>query len=228
MKFAVLFPLLVIALGCTPQTSEQETRGEIAVRGTARVKAAPDTVAFSIGVHTKRSSVSDAFDSNAIRMNAVIDALAKAGIDSNEMETSYFNIDWIEARKNVSAGFRVTNNINVTRNATDDVGRILAEAVDAGATSLGTIHFYINDPSLLDTQGLQDALEDARKKAETLASSSNRTLGKVLSVSTVDSGSYRYSETSSRLRSLGYVSSPQVLPGEHESIFSVDVVFELE
>jgi uncharacterized protein YggE len=107
-----------------PDLPKQHNEGYIAVRGTARIASPPDKVTFSVGVRIKKETVSEAFEANTNQINAVLEALSKAGVPDNAMETSYFNLDQVEARKNVSAGFQVTNSVRVTREATDNVGKL--------------------------------------------------------------------------------------------------------
>jgi uncharacterized protein len=200
------------------------TGRSVSVSGSATISAKPDRVTFSVGVETEAPNVADAFRRNSDKVNAVIAALKQHGVAAEEIQTSNFSIESRDENGKRIAGFRVSNIVSVTRQDPTGVGDLLQAAVAAGANEADGLRFFIADPGTQTARGLELAFQNARAKAERLASLSGRTLGDVVCVT--DNGT-SYSR--------GYVQSitvtgraPEIAAGEEPIAFSVSVVFELK
>lgn len=65
----------------------------------------------------------------------------------------------------------------------DQLGEVLNAAVSTGANSISGTGFYVDDRKAATSAGRIEAVEDARTKAEELASAAGMTLGPVVAVS---------------------------------------------
>lgn len=79
--------------------------------------------------------------------------------------------------------FRVSNTVLLTFRHLDKVGDILTAAVNAGANHAWGIQFDIDDPKPLLAEARNEAVADARRRAEELARLSGVRLGRILHIS---------------------------------------------
>src|SRR5581483_11638535 len=67
--------------------------------------------------------------------------------------------------------------------STDQLNTILGGATDNGANVFNGVSFSFNDPSGLQEQAREKAIDDAKNKAKQLAEKAGLSLGKVVSIS---------------------------------------------
>lgn len=182
---AVVFVSLVAATcgdtTTTVQNAEDQQRG-ISVSGQGIVQGSPDVATISLGVSSLANTVAEARTQAATSLNAMIDSMKANGIEEKDIQTTQLNIqpeyDYTDGRQ-LLTGFRVTNTVNAKLRDIDRTGEVVDEAVEAGGdnTTINGIGFSIDDPDELKNQARQEAVADARARAETLAQASGVTLG---------------------------------------------------
>jgi uncharacterized protein YggE len=119
--------------------------------------------------------------------------LEAGGVDAKDIRTESYNIYQDTSQSGPGAPqdappiYRVSTSVSVTVRQTDQVGDLLAAAVNAGANNVNYIQFSIEDQTALQSQARQLAVADAHARAEELAGLMGLTLGEPLQVS--ESGS---------------------------------------
>lgn len=161
----------------------------ITTSGEATLTAPADRVTIDIGVVTTAADAGQAMDENTQRMEGVLAAIVRLGIDRDDIETRGFAVQprWSNApgrHEPRITGFSVTNRVVVRTTQLDLAGKILAAATDAGANSIGNLRFDLADSSALRRQALAAATRNALADAETLATAAKLNLGKVVSLTT--------------------------------------------
>ena len=86
-------------------------------------------------------------------------------------------------------GYQADNQVNVTLHDISTVGDVIDDAVKAGANLSNGITFQLSDENQGVNQALDDAVADARAKAETLAGAGDAQLGQVVSIQESSYGS---------------------------------------
>ncbi len=205
----------------------------VAVTGTSRTNVEPDRVSFTVGVETRAATVEAAVAENNKRTAAVVAALRAAGATSEEIRTSNFSIypqqEYVENRTPRVVGYQVSNSVTVTRSKIDDAGRLLQAAINAGVNQASGLNFFVADPVRGRDEGLRRAYEDARAKAQTLATASGRTVGRAITISEGSASMPTPLPMAGRVMAME-ASVQQDVPveaGTQERIFSVQVTFEL-
>lgn len=202
-KFRFVFLALITALlaggllaGCTPDVAGQAgaadtavTPGTIIVIGRGEASGRPDEAHLNVGVDIFAESVQDATAQNDEAIQSILAALSEQQIAEEDIQTSNYNV-WAEQRYGENgpegiAGYRVSNQVNVTVRDIERVGDVLTAVIDAGANSIYGIYFSVADPAALEADAREIAIEDARRRAESLAALSGVTLGEVVGVSEV-------------------------------------------
>lgn len=160
------------------------------VDGISNIKATPDLVSIYFSAETNGSTAKEAKDKNSEMIDAITTALIKQGFEKKDIQTESFNIYedfiWIKD-KQVSKGYKATHQIKIelSTNEASKIGEVIDAGVDAGAT-LNYINFELSTEKQNEYKALalKQAAEDARIKAESLASGLGKKVGKFVSIST--------------------------------------------
>ena len=229
--YTVLIALGLIALSaCERETviMPDSNDNRIYVTGSATVTTTPDIAITQLGVQTYNTEVEPAVDENNQKAEAIIAALRAQGVEDRDMKTSYFSIypqrDYNENTYEI-IGYQVNNTISVTLRDLDAVGKTLQVAITAGANTISGLSFTLDDPEPFKDEARTKAIEDARRRAESMAEAAGIELGKVLSVSETSSG-YYVGRAESYDAGMAKNEVP-VEPGELEVTIQVSMVFEI-
>ena len=195
---AVVLAVLVLA-GCTtaetaPAGIEQlnisSQQEGIWVSGQGKVMVTPDIANLRLGIEADGASVTLARDRAATAMESVMNALTANGIAEKDIQTRYFNIRRLtrydrDQEKEIVTGYRVTNTVTVKVRNLDELGAIIDDVATAGGdlTRIDNIDFTVDDPSPYYDEVREEAVAEAKNKAEQLARLSGVTLGKATYIS---------------------------------------------
>ena len=172
----------------TPESDVALGVPTVSVNGHGEVNVPPDTASVNIGVDVIKPTLAEAQETATAQATAVIEAFEAAGIAPEDIQTDYFSVnilrDYSEnADPTLITGFEIINQLRVTVRDTDQLGELLDAAVNAGANSIYGVTFYVDDQTAAASEARVEAVEDARTKAEELASAAGMTLGPVVALS---------------------------------------------
>jgi hypothetical protein len=159
----------------------------LSVTGTGTVNLVPDVAYISIGVHTDLPTASEAVSANNTQTQQVIDAMTKFGVDPKDIRTTNFsiypNVQYDpQTNQKVRTTYVVDNSVYVTVHKIDKLGDLLDATVAAGANSVNSIQFDVEDKTAAIKQARDSAVKDARTQAQELAAAAGVSLGSVRSV----------------------------------------------
>jgi uncharacterized protein YggE len=158
----------------------------ISVTGTGRVILAPDVADLRLGVSVQRSTVKAARADAAKAMTAVIGALKKLGIADADIQTSGITLqpqyDYSNANPPRLIGYQFSNSLAVTVRKLDVLGDAIDDALAAGATTLDSVSFRVDDETKAEAQARTAAMADAKAKAQALATAAGVTIDGVSSI----------------------------------------------
>ena len=188
-----LVPLATVAAVCGDTTTRIENSGAnetkgVTVAGEGKVTAPPDVANISLGVSTLAPSVAEARDQAAAALQGMIDSMKANGIAEKDIQTSGLSInpeyDYRDGNQ-LLRGFRVNNTVNAKVRDIDKTGKVVDDAVVAGGnnTQIQGIYFSIDDPKDLQAEARTAAVEDAKAKAQALASAGGIEIGDPISIS---------------------------------------------
>ncbi|OBK12755.1 SIMPL domain-containing protein [Mycobacterium asiaticum] len=224
---------LATAAGCDshPATGSASDPRQVTVLGSGQVQGVPDTLTANVAIEFTAADVTTAMNQTNDRQQAVINALAEAGLDRKDIRTTqvvlqpqYTSPAPTEAA--TVAGYRADNTIEIKIHPTDAASRLLDLVVRTGgdATRIRSVNYSIADDSQLVKDARTRAFEDAKNRAQQYAQLSGLHLGKVLSIS----------ESSSPPPTPGPQPAPApraslapLEPGQQTVNFSVTAVWEL-
>ena len=226
LGLAVALSLPTIAQESSPSPVTGPANRTVSTSGVAIVRSAPDEALITLGVQTEAQTAEDAMQQNAEHMTAVVKALLDAGLSEDDLATTSISLypRWDGSGITV-IGFTAENQVTATVHNLDHVGAVIDRAVAAGANLTNGITFQLSNANAAADRALSDAVADARRKAEIVATASGAQLGEVITISEVSS-SYPppvyYAEAAP-----ADVATTPVLPPTLESQVSVSVVWAL-
>lgn len=145
----------------------------ISVSGEGTVTVKPDVAYVGLGVQTDAATAQGAQGENARLMDQVLRKLQEAGISMDKIKTANFNLQPVWAYEDKGAprltGYRAYNNVLVTVDNLDNVGKVIDAAVSGGANTVNEVTFSLKNPAQAYRDALASAVTEARAKADTLA-----------------------------------------------------------
>jgi uncharacterized protein YggE len=234
LKAFLLCMALLLAFAMPSSAAGNDNASKLICKGEGKAVAVPDIVAITLGVETRNASASAAAAENAMLMNSTVNALLSAGVDKKDILASRYSLaTQTEDRPVDSTGaenqnappvFVATNQVTARMNVSEGIGKVLDAAYAAGSNNVVGISFELRDEKPYVDQALADAIRDASRKAEVMASEAGVKLGKILEVSE------SYSFTSSSAPMAAYkveAATTPILPGEIEVSASVTMTYEI-
>ncbi len=176
--FLIAMVLVTMAVtGCAAaQTPDAANINVIHVSGSGSVTGTPDRVQLTFSVQTENANVKTAQSDNAVRMNAVIDALVAAGIPKDQMKTTGYSIypvyqDSTGLLNPKIRTYQVTNTLQVTLKDVNQTGTVIDTAVTNGINTVSSIQFMLSDEQaqILRSEALKKAVTLARADADVVA-----------------------------------------------------------
>jgi uncharacterized protein YggE len=171
----------------TPALAQVTPIATISVSGEAQVSAPPDLAQIDAGVSTEAKTAREASETNNAAMGKVLLALKGAGIDEKDFQTSRLSLQPQYAPNrsgpNAVVGYRAANRVTIKLRDVTKVAGMIDILVAAGANELGGINFVVTAASKLLDDAREQAIADARRKAEIYARAAGVTLGSPVSIS---------------------------------------------
>jgi uncharacterized protein len=226
--------LLVLAVGALagigrPEAAGgagEEQREGITVTGVGHVDSVPDEADFSLGITTKEGTAREALAANSDRMRRLIAALKAAGVADRDIKTQNVSIGPNYDGDAEPVGYSASNTVSVRIRELDRAGAVLEAASRAGANNVYGPSLTRENREALEAQALEQAVENARKRAETLARAADVQLGRVTAiVETVDRGGY---ELFAQRAAAEPASEVPIEKGTEEIAASVTVTFAID
>jgi uncharacterized protein len=206
--------------------ASDEQRDGITVTGVGHVDSVPDEAEFSLGITTKAGTAREALAANSDRMRRLIAALKAAGVAERDLKTQNVSVGPNYEDDAEPRGYTASNTVSVRIRELDRAGAVLEAAAQAGANNVYGPSLTRANREALEAQALEQAVENARKRAETLARAANVQLGRVTAiVETVDRGGY---EPFAERLSAAPTSDVPIERGREEIAASVTVTFAID
>ena len=199
MFVAAVALLALVLSACGPTTINQEAQPvvrTISVTGSGQANLEPDIAYLYLGVHTEKTTASEAMAENNAQTQSMIDALTKFGIDKKDIRTTNFSIypqDKYDPQSGTPTGekvYSVDNTVYVTVRDLKQLGDLLDTVVAAGANTINSIQFDVADKAEAIKTARAEAVKDAQAQAQELADSAGVTLGEIQALGFYDSQPY--------------------------------------
>jgi hypothetical protein len=154
------------------------------VSGEGKVTVVPDLAVVTLGVSAQTSTVAESQTQAATAMDKVIAALKTNGVADKDIQTQNFSINqvtrWDEPTQHeIILGYNVSNTVVAKLRDIARAGTTIDAVVKAGGdyTRFNGINFSIDKPEQYYVQAREQAMADAKTKADQMAKLSGVTLG---------------------------------------------------
>ncbi len=218
-----------------------ESQNTITVSATGEASALPDLAIISFSVVTEAVTVGEAMEENSSKMNQIIAFAKEQGVEEKDLKTISFNIypryEWrregvywpYPEGERALVGYEVSQTLEVKIRDIAKIGAIVQGATAKGANQAGDLRFTIDDEEALKNKAREEAIVDAKSKAQELASQ----LGvKLIKITNFSENGYslvpRYdSYAESAVGMGGGETAPEIATGENEITVSVSITWEI-
>ena len=226
-------PLRILAalaggLLTAPALAEDTPPPTISVTGEASVSVPPDLAQIDAGVSTEAKTAREASEANNAAMGKVLLALKGAGIEEKDFQTSRLSLQPQYAANrsgpNAVTSYRATNRVTIKLHDVTKVAGTIDLVTGAGANELGGINFMVSSASKLLDEAREQAIADARRKAEIYAKAAGLTLGAPVRISE-DGGP---GPVSFRRMSAGVAAAAPIAQGEETLHVTVSVSWAIK
>lgn len=230
---------------------DQQNTYQIMVSGEGKVYAKPDVAIISLGVTTTGKTVAEVTKSNTDKMNGVISAIKKLGINDKDIQSTNYNLspnyENITTPLPASApgmmyaqpilptsttttlkGYTLEQDVQVKIRDFSKIGDVLAQATLSGSNLIGDLQFTIDNPQKLEDQARADAINQAKTNAGNLARESGINLGKLINVSEGYSPIMYNSLKAMAPSAAGLSSVPTIQPGQQEIDVTINLTYQVK
>jgi uncharacterized protein len=231
MVFAVMIFALLLG-ACAP--AGQNTR-TLSVSGSGDAMLAPDIAYIYVGVHTEDATAAEATTANTAQTEELIQALQDFGIAPQDIRTTNFSIypmDRYDPATGLPSGekvYAVDNTVYVTVRNLEQLGDLLDAAVQAGANTVNSVQFDVEEKDEALQQARADAVKDAEAQAQALAQAAGLTLGEIQSISFFDAQPYPIfdGKGGGGMAAEAAAAAVPIQPGQLTFTVNVSVTYEL-
>jgi uncharacterized protein YggE len=185
MKVSTILFASLMAIASSAFSGTDDTLRTITVDGRAEIMVVPDQVVMRLGVELIEMELGKAKEENDRIVSAVIAAVKKGGVSTENLKTDYLHIrpryrDTREER--TLLGYVVRQSIVVIITEIDTVEDILSSALAAGANQVHGVEFRTSEPRKHKDEARSLALDAAKEKAEVMAGRLGQKIGRPITI----------------------------------------------
>lgn len=211
-----------------------EQGNTVTVTGEARTQQKNQIASFTAGVNSVNDKKETAVGEVNTKIEALIKAVKEFGVSQADIKTQNLSVYQNEemywdngVQKSRKGQWRVDNSVEIILRNVDNANKLVDLLTSSGATNVYGPNFQMDDTNKIETGLFDEAIKNAREKAEAVAKSSGRKLGKVVTVTegSSTSGIFPMYSSAKAVDGMGGASAET---GSTTVTKSVTVVFELK
>jgi uncharacterized protein YggE len=200
----------------------------ISVVGQGIVLAQPDTARITIGTEVVDASLANAQTQAAQRMDTIVARLRAQGIPESDIRTVAYTVNPQYDQNGSLRGYQVQNLVEIKTTNVAGLGALLDDIVSAGASRIYGIRFEASNMEALKSQARDQAMQNARSKAEQLAREGGVSLGRIVTIDESDTGGATPVRQLAPAPALAAAPSTPVQPGELSVTTNVRVIWAIQ
>lgn len=155
--------------------------------GTGKATAVPNTALLSLGVTKTAATVQDAQNQANTIVNKLVSDIKNLGVEEKDIKTTNYSVspdyDFTQGRQ-IAKGYTVRQNLEVKVKPIEKANMSIDAATKNGANMVGGITFILDDKTKkdLEEKARKEAVQNAKEKAESLASAAGIKLLRIVDV----------------------------------------------
>lgn len=204
---------------------------EISITAEGKATVVPDIALLRAGVTTEGSAVEKIVAENNTKMNAIIEAIKGLGVEEKDIKTTNYSLtpryDWLETGR-VFRGYTLNQEISIKVRDFEKIGDVLEVSTSNGGNLIGNLQFTVDDQEKVKALALEDAIANAKEKAQSIAQASGLKLKKVVNI--YESGVTPYYGVGGAMTMDAKMESsvaPPIQAGEQEITVNVTLIYRV-
>ena len=222
-------PIAAAAQQATIAQTITGTRLDIAATG--EVTRVPDIAVISAGVVSRSATAAGALQDTATKMDQVLAALRKAGVQGRDIRTSNVSLNpeyrYADNQPPQLVGYTASNNVTVRFRDIRSSGAILDALVARGANQISGPTLTLDHPEAALDEARSKAIATGRARAELYARSLGLRVARVVAVSENEGSSIEPPRPMMVTARMAPAQS-KIEPGEQKLQVAVSMTFELQ
>jgi uncharacterized protein YggE len=174
--------LAMCLLLAVPVFANEAPKTVVQVTGNSQKEVIPDVARITFSINSVNANLEKAKNDNTQIANRVFANLKEQGVTEEQIKTSTYQVDPIynyeKEKLPKLEGYRVTNRLEISTSI-EQVGILVDEITSAGANEINSIRFETANETNSKNEAVRDAVEDALKKAEVIATALNKRVANV-------------------------------------------------
>jgi len=203
----------------------------ITVPGQGTVVVEPDVASIRLGVNVLADTAGAAREGAAKSMKAVLESVVKQGVGRSDVRTALVSLnpmmDYSGSKGPKITGYQVQNSVAITLRTLAKTGELIDAALAAGASTLDSLDFRLDDPTSATDEARWAAMTDALARATTIARAAGAEVGNVQAVVEGQPMTPPMPFPAARMAMKAADTSTPVESGTQEISVSLTVTFEL-
>jgi len=237
IKIFLVSLFIVISVSSFAQSEISRT---IAVQGYGQVSVKPDIANISFNLSSTNTNFKKAISKLNSKVNSLSKALKRVGIPQKDIHSSNYNINK-EFKHNYKTGektflgYRVSHTITLQVSSdTKSVNKVFGAIIKSLDDVELNLSFGIKNPEESKDLMIANAIKDAKKKANVMASASGVELGRIISINYNTAPSYPRGNNNymSLSKGIAVESAPVMVdnfnPADIKQSTSVNIVWEIK
>ncbi len=153
------------------------------VDGRGEATAVPDKARINIGISESSSGLTEAKNRLSTKTEELIGSLTSLGIKKEDIRTTNYSINPEYSTSQRVSGYNITQTFEVNL-PIETLNEVVDKAVASGANLSSGIEFVLDDDKQieLEEKARKEAIENAKKKAQSIASAAGIRLGRIINI----------------------------------------------
>jgi len=236
-----LIPALLLAAAALPtaaaaqqSTINQTVAGtRLDINATGEVTRVPDVAVISAGVVSRSSTAGGALQDTANKMDKVLAALKRAGVEERDIQTSSVSLNpeyrYPENQAPQLVGYTASNTVTIRFRDIRNTGKILDALVAQGSNQISGPNLIIDKPEAALDEARARAVAIGRARADLYARALGMRVVRVVSVNE-SGGSYPVPPPMPMYAraEMAQAADSKIVPGEQKLQVNLAMTFELQ
>lgn len=180
-------PAMAQSVPATPSADSMFRATTLNLSAYGEVRVAPDMANITLGVMTEALTASEAMTQNSARMNQVVAALRRQGIEEKDIQTSNLNLNaqyqYEQNQPPRLTGYQASNNVTIRVLDLKRLGAAIDAVVGAGANQIHGISFGLQNAQAAEDQARQKAVQALTAKSNLYAAATGHRVGRLVTLS---------------------------------------------
>lgn len=187
LSVLVIFTIIIILSTNLIISAEEEKDIGVRVEGKSELIVPPDKSKINIGVSITKPTAIEAQENENKVISKIVEELVSSGIPKTDIQTESINLYedkvW-QDKEYKSLGWKATQILKVETKNFTMIGKIVDVSIENGANEIQNILFYLSKDKENEykKKAIVEATKNGKEKAEIIADSLGKKLGKVKSV----------------------------------------------